>query len=448
VRSRLIEVPSGTLLLPLEPATGPRGNPAAAVEALAGGVKGAIAYQFGTIGPAVVGRPVPYEAYREFGAGMAAAGFDWQATVAHTRKAVEITPDFWMARLRLAMAYFLMRQPNQAREMLASVESAKARLAPGEQLFLDFVKARMERRRLDALKAASAFLELTPGDPILSYTAAELALGLNRPRAALNALGDLSALDWRNLAKWSQGTWFIRVSALAHHFLGEHEEELADAQLGVQYYPSSQRTYENLVRVYAALGKLDEVERAIAASLAIPPDNSGSPGTVMLEAAEELRCHGRADEAVRVALRCDRWYADHPPKDAEGAISAANRAEVLWVAQRWAEAKAAAEQFARESPASVHAPGLLGVMAARAGDRATATECDARLAKFEPPAKGTAQTWRAAIAAQFGEKERAVDLLRDAFAKGEPFGNLLHTRDYIEPLQGYPPLEELLKPQG
>ena len=92
---------------------------------------------------------------------------------------------------------------------------------------------------------------------------------------------------------------------------------------------------------------------------------------------------------------------------------------------------------------------LRGVMAARVGDRKTAASCDAQLAAIDRPnVKGAALAWRAYIAAQLGEKDRAVEFLRDAFAKGAPFDRYLHRYVYVEPLQGYPPFEELLKPKG
>jgi tetratricopeptide (TPR) repeat protein len=448
LRARLLSVPGGDLLFALEPAAGPRSNPAEAVEALKQRVKGAIAYQFGPMPSAYVGRPVPYEAYREFVTAMGSTGFDLDAALVHMERAVEIAPDFWMARLRLVTTYTVLRQPAKAREMFASVEKATAQLSPTELLHFRFVKARRDGKRLDALKAANELLALAPHDPLVSMTAGHLALSLNRPRAALGALGDLSEIDWRVVGKWPQGEWYIRYSAQAHHYLGEYREELADAQLGVRYYPNSQQAYESLVRAFAALGRLDEVDRVIAMSLMVPPDSQGSPGTVMLTAVQELRVHGHPEEAIQIALRCDRWYQDHRPTEAEGKISTANRAEIFWVLQRWPEARAAAEQYARDDPGSFHAPGLLGLMAARAGDLKVAAECDAKLAAIEQPAKGYALGWRAVLAAQRGEKERAVELLRDAFAAGMPFDPYVHARVYLEPLQGYPPFEELLKPKG
>jgi len=50
-------------------------------------------------------------------------------------------------------------------------------------------------------------------------------------------------------------------------------------------------------------------------------------------------------------------------------------------------------------------------------------------------------------AAHLGEKERAVDLLRESLARGSSYA-ALHTDIDLEPLHGYPPFEELMKPKG
>ena len=41
-----------------------------------------------------------------------------------------------------------------------------------------------------------------------------------------------------------------------------------------------------------------------------------------------------------------------------------------------------------------------------------------------------------------------MEFLRDAFAKGAAFDRYLHRYVYLEPMQGYAPFEELLKPKG
>ena len=55
--------------------------------------------------------------------------------------------------------------------------------------------------------------------------------------------------------------------------------------------------------------------------------------------------------------------------------------------------------------------------------------------------------WRACIAALLGEKEEAMNLLREALAQGVSYTRLHPDMD-LEPLWDYPPFQELIKPKG
>ena len=55
---------------------------------------------------------------------------------------------------------------------------------------------------------------------------------------------------------------------------------------------------------------------------------------------------------------------------------------------------------------------------------------------------------QATIAAQLGDLDRAMVLLREAHARGRPFGVLLHCDMDLEPLRDYPPFQEFSRPKG
>jgi len=93
--------------------------------------------------------------------------------------------------------------------------------------------------------------------------------------------------------------------------------------------------------------------------------------------------------------------------------------------------------------------GWLGTVAARRGDREEAERLAQALAGIERPFLfGEHTIWRAGIAALLGDRERAVGLLRDAFAQGYMFGVHIHRDLNLAPLRGYAPFEELIKPRG
>jgi len=47
-----------------------------------------------------------------------------------------------------------------------------------------------------------------------------------------------------------------------------------------------------------------------------------------------------------------------------------------------------------------------------------------------------------------GERDEAVELLRRAFAQGLAYGLWIHVDPDLEPLRGYPPYEEIVRPKG
>jgi hypothetical protein len=77
---------------------------------------------------------------------------------------------------------------------------------------------------------------------------------------------------------------------------------------------------------------------------------------------------------------------------------------------------------------------------------------DVSLAGGDDIQSGGRCSWlRACIAAQRGDRDGAVALLRVALAHG--FSNrastgFLHVFAFLEPLHGYPPFEELIAPKG
>ncbi len=91
--------------------------------------------------------------------------------------------------------------------------------------------------------------------------------------------------------------------------------------------------------------------------------------------------------------------------------------------------------------------GLHGVIALTLGDTVQALEDLAQLESVGETS-GPALHHRALIAAGLGEKERAVDLLRQAFAAGFFFSPWLKSRAELDPLRDYPPFQELMRPKG
>ena len=89
------------------------------------------------------------------------------------------------------------------------------------------------------------------------------------------------------------------------------------------------------------------------------------------------------------------------------------------------------------------------MLAARLGDRAEALRISVGLTGLNDTYDfGRDVYWQACIAALLGEREQAMVLLRESFARGRSFTDQLHRDMDLEPLPGYPPFEEFLRPKG
>jgi tetratricopeptide (TPR) repeat protein len=205
---------------------------------------------------------------------------------------------------------------------------------------------------------------------------------------------------------------------------------------------------EDQVRALAALGRIADVDRVLVESLGIRA-RSGTPGEVVLTAAQELRAHGHADASRRVAARGAAWYAGLTGEEASPVATPLNRVECLWLAERFQEARSLAEATVRHFPGDRSAKCYRAVIAAHAGDRDVAAAADKEFAAQDDVRGRGNYSWsRACIAAQLGERDRAVELLRVALANGFNVKGYLHVYVFLEPLHGYPPFEELANPQG
>jgi pentatricopeptide repeat protein len=96
-----------------------------------------------------------------------------------------------------------------------------------------------------------------------------------------------------------------------------------------------------------------------------------------------------------------------------------------------------------------YAEGALGVIAARTGDHDEAwrifNDFPDRGHRINPSRRCY---WRACIAANLGEKDMAVELLKEAYVNGFGESLILHIDVDLQPLWDYPPFQEVIEPKG
>ena len=128
------------------------------------------------------------------------------------------------------------------------------------------------------------------------------------------------------------------------------------------------------------------------------------------------------------------------------------RIETLYAARRWDEAQLLLEQSTSDLPSGVHVVGYLGLIAARKRDGVRADSLIQVLHVLqESDGDVLPAVYRARIAAVLGEREHAVQLLRQAINSGyglygQPFEQF-PLWDFAS-LSGYGPYLELMEPKG
>lgn len=463
LQARITDVAANKLLYAVEPISGPREQPLGAVETVRQHVTDAIAARFLREGINMLrSGPAPprYEAYQEYLAARDAWGRP-SVAVAHLKRALDIDPAFNSARFSLAAAYENMaatygnmEELQEQAAQLDLLEQKREQLTPAQRSSLDRKRAEMAGRADEALIAARENSKIDPGDEKISFMLAVDALSANRPREAVEALK--RPHSWKLVIRAPDpfGDYYYLTLTIALHMLGEHGRELTEARRGRAVYPDLPAIREYEVRALVALGRLGEANKVIDETLTLPASPPhGSPGSVMLRAAQELRAHGHREAALDMARRAAQWYRNRPGGEAAREEQRSEFGLCLYNAGQWQEARAVFSQLAGEHPDNILYQGMLGALFAQQGDTAGAQRISGALWRIKRPYLFGSHLYQcASIASLLGDKERAVSLLREAVAQGYPFDNhgyafRCHESIDFEPLHGYPPFEELIRPK-
>ncbi|MCL4839425.1 MAG: hypothetical protein KJ058_15830, partial [Thermoanaerobaculia bacterium] len=435
----------GEVLHAIEPTTGPRATPGAAIELARQRVLGALAAVLDPrFMPGPRSRPPLYDAYREFMAGVHLFGVDYDAAIPHFERALAIDPEFFGALNVLATSHGNRGDREAQRRVLARAASMRHRLTQAERLTLDWSLAEADGRYPDALQAIRRRAELEPEHELVRYLHAFYALRLNRPQESIAASDRFDHGFWDS---GPRGDWAWASRTDARHLLDRHEEELALARQARERHPSSLLARGSEAAALAALGRIGELRQALDDALTIEGGPVQNPGLLLRAAAAELAIHGRPEAAAEIAARAVAWYRSRPPKALDRPEVRLGLGRALYLAGRWEEAAAVARELLATAPGDFRHLELAGLAAARSGDAGEARRLAAELAALSDE-RGEVFLTRARLAALLGKREQALDLLRDGVARGVFFGVGLHRDLDLATLRGWPPYEELMRPKG
>ena len=344
-------------------------------------------------------------------------------------------PVIWAALARTKEWYgsehFDDSMRDAAESLVASLGPVRDGLPAWDQAMLRHVEALLHIDYPDAHRTIREVVEVAPA-ALWYLELAMMCAWLDRPVELLDVLGrfDTNAV-WLETSRrryWSRALW-------AHHRLGDYDREL-EVVRSLRSSPNPGRwLYSVEMRALIALQRDEEV--ADEFELLVVSDNPFDPGRIR----GELMAHGYTELSNRAAARVVEILDGTPATDRDDDWKYF-RATFL-MNGRTAEAQSLLEEIPADSPRYLDALGFLGELAAKRGEREEALRISAAL-----EAIGQASLryeYQAIIAAELGDRERAVSLLRQ---NESPPRGYMHREMGFPTLRDYAPFLELERPRG
>jgi|SRR5688572_21198659 len=393
--------------------------------------------------------PPTYTAYREY-----VIGYDlwlreeWTGALQHFKQAHALDTTFVTPLFHAALLYNWLGSGNNvldkskqdtARMLIEKISPSRDRLTPLNGYVLEALQAGMDRDLgawFQALKAAS---ELAPGSE-WTWLAANETGTLNRPSLSLQILKQVNP-DKRGA--WGRVQYWVRTIR-TRHVLGDFRGEAEAVDQLSHGSTRDNRIRQYYARVFALNGRFREVPALVDELLSSGERRTGERIRAVIL---DLERHGMHREAESLLPRVIAWYRSLGPKPDEH-----SRRHMGYMLSDLGHDEPARRQFAslragpHDSTFTVVYAGMLGVLAAKRGDIASATAISDSISRLPDYWSGTNNYFRARIAAQLTRKEEAVNLLRAAFAEGALQMDFDHTqRPNFPTLHGYAPFEALVR---
>jgi serine/threonine-protein kinase len=444
---QLLETATGRIVRPVEPVSVPPDSLMAGIDRLRTRVLAAVAPLADTVTHLRRAVPPPSaEAYRNYVTGLQLfMRGDPRAALALYERSLAADPDWPMPRIAAAIMLTNLGQSDYAVGMVAPLRTESARLGPLESSTLDMLEGLMQGHIAAVYDASVRQARIAPGS-IGHYMVAESARRLGRAEEALQVLSALDP-DRGELRGW-RAFWRERTFAL--HQLGRFAEEAESAREAVARYPDDVAVHLYLVRALASAGDttaLPVALDALDAATGAPGSRAEARATVVVYA---RRYH--AELAPWAVARARGWFEALSPSDRAVDAVRFHEARVLLLAGAIPRAQDLLHWFADEPDLPASAIGRLGIASAMASDTASARRWMDRLeadaAALSPAQRGASwgehAYWRAAIAAQLGEREQALELFRQARREGLSIEPRVLSEPAFDAIREWPPFRASL----
>ncbi len=201
VRGDIIETSTGTVLRSLPVCVSSRGDPLAAIEALTPArVMGAMSTWMDPRlrnWATAASQPASFEAYRIFSDGLTHVNAnDSRGAIPFLEEASRLDTTYYMPILYLVSAYADAGRRQEVDSLVQFLDARRERLAPWDGALLDYHKANLRGNPAQQYDAIMRVVRLSPNSD-WNLEAASAALGIDRPREALQALDRLDQTQER-----------------------------------------------------------------------------------------------------------------------------------------------------------------------------------------------------------------------------------------------------------
>ena len=444
VQARLVNSRTGNLIRSLDPAVSPASDPMVAISALREQLVGSLVSRDVARRVVLTSKAPKYIAYLEYLEGSRVFMKNQTAALRFAERAIELDSTFVAAYGLLATIHVNANRFDDAERVVDRLDAQRQRLSSYERRQLEYLRAQNRYVADEALPLVQEIYARS-ADPDFAYLTGFWALRVLKADLALKAL---QIADSFETARGWVGQ--ARDVALAHHQLGDYMAELAALKRGMRLVPAGATGYHrSRLRAFAGLGAaLSSVALADTLLRRDSDPNAMEAANAVHSGARELEAHGSSNTARRLRAMTLDWLREHrtdSPTLARQRITA----YVWFDLGNLDSASVYLQRAARDSGnAAVSAAGYLGVIAAMRGDstraRAVADSLGGQARKWD---QGLSTWWRAAILANLGQRDAAMQFLGESRRKGQSMADW-HSHTALRPLRGYPPFEAMIKPQG
>ena len=444
----LVDVTGGATLATLAPVAGSTQDPTPAIDVVRRRATAVLATH---VDPALkqwagaASQPPSFEAYREFSKGQQAKNRDeYDAAITHFVRAATLDSGYVYPIIMAAQLELDVRSADSAAALLRAVRQRHLRLAPFDEALADALEAQLAHDLEAALDADQRLRRYVTTGSDWDLDAAAMAIALNRPRIAMEIVKSVDLHRPPALDHWDV---FVAI-ANAHHLAGENAALLALLRKEAGKWQNAALVVVNKMQALAALSRTAEVDsewRTLLHNRAY--EDRAIVMWAAWQGARELRAHGSADAARRLAAEALDSLPTLPGSSKFG-NPVQWRMEVLREAGRARDAWPIAIALAARRPKEPYFAATTAVLAAQLGDTGSARRIAARLTDW--PAvhdPGNLFIARARVAAALGDQKAAVALLHEACDRGCMMMEDLHIVLDFDGLRSYPPFRELLRPK-